>query len=111
MQGTAIVCIEMHINVIDKLEQGQIVSLAFTDARAGFDTVPHTYLLRKLQLIGYPENTLELVDSNLSDRATTVKIEGSESRTEGGPGSPNFWREYFLAVDTDDLHVRGMGRR
>ena len=31
----------------------KVVALAFIDVRAGFDSVPHVNLLRKLEAIGY----------------------------------------------------------
>ena len=45
---------------MDALEEGYIVSVAI-DVSAGFDTVPQSYLLRKLQMIGYAESTLDWV--------------------------------------------------
>ena len=44
---------------MDALEEGYIVSVAFIDARAGFDTLLNSFLLRKLQMIGYPESTMD----------------------------------------------------
>ena len=71
---------------------------------AGFDTIPHSYLLRKLQLLGYHGKTLKWVKSYLTGRTTRVKIETRISKPvktkngipQGGPGSPGFWRKYTI---------------
>ena len=59
LHGTVTASIEMQIQVVDALEEGYIVTVVFIDVRAGFNTVPHSFLLRKVQMIGYPESTLD----------------------------------------------------
>ena len=94
----------MQTHIHREIARGNIVSVCFLDVSAGFDTVPHSYLLRKLQLIGYAGNMLKWVKSYLTGRTTRVKIETRMSRPvitrkgvpQGGTGSPGFWREYTL---------------
>ena len=72
------------------------MSVAFIDVSAGFDTEPHSFRLRKQQMIGYAESTLDWVASYLRGRTMRVRIECSKSTPEvirkgvpqGGPGSP-----------------------
>ena len=73
--GTITAAIEMQTHVYGELAKGNIVSVCFLDVSTGFDTVPHSYLLRKLQMIGYKEKTLQWVKSYLTGRTTKVKIE------------------------------------
>ena len=42
------------------------------DVRPGFVTVPHSFFLMKLPMIGYAESTMDLVVSHLSVRTTKV---------------------------------------
>ena len=66
---------------MDALEEGYIVSVAFIDARAGFDTLLNSFLLRKLQMIGYPESTMDC-------KAPFSNPEGHN--LDPGHGQPNF---------------------
>ena len=40
-------------------EGKKVVALAFIDVSAGFDSVPHVNLLRKLETIGYDKEAYE----------------------------------------------------
>ena len=76
--------------------------LYLLDVSAGFDSVPHINLLRKLEMYGYGDRTLEWLASYLEDREQFVVVEDKESRTysldrgiqQGGPLCPDLWREY-----------------
>ena len=46
---------------------------------AGVDTVPHIYLLRKLEMFGYEDSTLEWVDSYRSNKIQVVQVQASYS--------------------------------
>ena len=50
------------------------------DLSAAFDIVDHPLLLEKLQLYGFAENSVNLIDSYLSGRHQTVYIEGTLSK-------------------------------
>ena len=45
--------------VKDARDGRRVVALAFIDVSAGFDSVPHVNLLRKLQAIGYDGKALK----------------------------------------------------
>ena len=98
--NTALIEIQSHI--LDELEAGNLVSICLLDVSAGFDTVSHTYLLRKLEVIGYNEETIEWIQSYLERRVQMVQIEASKSQgrivkkgiPQGGPMSPPLFREY-----------------
>ena len=78
--------------------------MSLLDVSAGFDTVPHAYLLRKLEALGYSQRTLKWFISYLEDRWAMVQIGGSRSKRrrimkgipQGGPMSPALWREYTI---------------
>ena len=46
---------------------------------AGVDTVPHIYLLRKLERFGYEDSKQEWVDSFISNRIQVVQVQASYS--------------------------------
>jgi hypothetical protein len=96
--GTIRAGIEMQTYVHEELAKGNIVSVSFLDVSAGFDTVPHSYLLRKLQMIGYGEETLKWVSSYLKDRTTRVKIKNKNVKTSENPerSTPRGTREPFF---------------
>ena len=58
LHGTVTASIDMQIQGMDASEEVYIVSVAFIDMNAGFDTV-HSFLLRKLQMMGYADSTLD----------------------------------------------------
>jgi hypothetical protein len=96
----------MQTHVHEELLKGNIVNVCFQDVSAGFGTVPHSYLLRKLQMKGYQGKTLNWMKSYLTNRTTQVKIETRMSRPvktgkgvpQGGPRSPGFCREYTIDI-------------
>ena len=84
----------------------KIVAMAFVDVSAGFDSVPHTQLMRKLEVIGYDKGALKWLSDYLSDRCQYVVVEATNGRRfempvgtpQGGALGPTLWREY-----TNDL--------
>ena len=88
--------IEIQCHMFGEIEAGNIVSLSLLDVSAGFDTVSHTYLLRKLETIGYCEEAIEWLNSYLSGRTQMVQIQDARSTgtrvkkgfPQGGPMSP-----------------------
>ena len=74
---TALLKMGQHVQT--EVRKGNLVSVCFMDIKAGFDTVPHTYLLRKLEMCGYEDSALEWVNSYLSNRTLTVQVEASFS--------------------------------
>ena len=93
-------------------EGNKIVAMAFIDVSAGFDSVPHTQLLRKLEGIGYGTGALKWISDYLTGRSQYVVVEAEDGRRfgmpvgtpQGGALGPILWREY-----TNDLPecVRG----
>ena len=84
----------------------KVVALAFIDVSAGFDSVPHTQLMRKLEAIGYDKGALKWLSNYLTDRTQYVVVEATDGRKydmpvgtpQGGALGPSMWREY-----TNDL--------
>ena len=100
--GTDTALAEVWEYVLGEVEKGRIVVLCVLDESAGFNSVPHVNLLRKLEMYGYGDRTLEWLGSYLDGRKQRVVIEDVESRTysldreipQGGPLCPDLWREY-----------------
>ena len=84
----------------------KVVALAFLDVSAGFDSVPHTQLMRKLEAVGYDKGALKWLSDYLTGRWQYVVIEATDGRKyempvgtpQGGALGPSMWREY-----TNDL--------
>ena len=80
----------------------KIVAMAFVDVSAGFDSVPHTQMMKKLELIGYNNGALKWLSDYLRDRSQYVVGEATNGRRfdmlvgtpQGGALGPRLWREY-----------------
>ena len=81
-----------------------IVAMAFVDVSAGFDSVPHTQMMRKLELIGYDNGALKWLSDYLTDRCQYVVVEATNGKRfdmpvetpQGGALGPTLWREYTI---------------
>ena len=66
----------------DSLEEAgdgkKVVALAFIDVSAGFDSVPHVNLLRKLEAIGYDGESLRWQSDYLTNREQYVVVEATD---------------------------------
>ena len=90
----------------------KVVALAFLDVSAGFDSVPHTQLMRKLEAVGYDKGALQWLSNYLTGRTQYVVVEATNGRKygmpvgtpQGGALGPSMWREY-----TNDLPESCMG--
>ena len=102
--STTTALVEIQIRLTKALEKGKISSLCLVDVSAGFDTVNHIFLLRKLELLGYGDEAIELLHDYLSGRTSVVEVETEHSKPtaidigfpQGGPMSPILFREYTL---------------
>ena len=100
--GTDTALLECWEHVLDEIEKGRIVAMCLLDVSAGFDSVPHVNLLRKLECYGYGDRALRWFSSYLKERTQKVVVEASESKKytldrgipQGGPLCPALWREY-----------------
>ena len=65
---------------VGALEDGELSGVCLLDMSAAFDVVDHTLLLKKLELYGFDSDSLEWIQSYLSDRRQCVSISGSLSK-------------------------------
>ena len=80
----------------------KIVAMAFVDVSAGFDSVPHTQMMRKLELMVYDNKALTWLSDYLTDKSQYVVVEATDERRfdvpvgipQGGALGPILWREY-----------------
>ena len=70
----------MHDTWVGALEDGELSGVCLLDMSAAFDIVDHTLLLKKLELYGFDRDSLEWIQSYLSDRRQCVSISGSLSK-------------------------------
>ena len=104
--GTTTALLEMQESVHQEVERGNIVAVAFLDISAGFDTVPHTYMLRKMEMIGYEPSAIRWMSSYLENRTQVIKVETAYSEEDtiikgvpqGGPMSPIIFRDYTMDI-------------
>jgi hypothetical protein len=66
--GTDTALVEVWEFVLGEVEKGNIVALCLLDVSAGFDSVPHINLLRKLEMYGYSDKALKWLASYLDSR-------------------------------------------
>ena len=114
-RGTHTAMLEVWEYVLNKTEKGELVALDFLNISAGFDTMVHIYLLRKLEVqFGVAEESLAWLASYLEGWLQYTVIEASSSAPrkmtkgapQGGGLSPILWRS-----DTNDIPEAGLRRR
>ena len=76
--STSTALMEVQTRLLTSMEKGKVSSLCLVDVSAGFDTVSNIFLLRKLELYGYDDSTLEWIDSYLSNRVQKVQVSSKE---------------------------------
>ena len=106
-RGTATAILEFQEDVLWATEKGLLLGLGLLDVSAGFDSVPHINLLRKLQVgFGYCSKTLKWLADYLEGRRTYISVEAERSRSrrmtrgipQGGPLCPSLWRCYLAEL-------------
>ena len=112
MRGTSTAMMEVWEYVIEKTEKGDLVALDFLDCSAGFDSMVHLYILRKMEVqFGMSTESVEWLDSYLEGwiQYTVVEAANSTPRRlrngvpQGGGLSPILWRSA-----TNDLPESGL---
>ena len=114
-RGTNTAMLEVWEYVLSKTEKGELVALDFLDISAGFDTMVHLYLLRKLEVqFGVAEKSLAWLNSYLEGWLQYTVVEASSSTPrqitkgapQGGGLSPVLWRS-----NTNDIPEAGLKKR
>jgi hypothetical protein len=113
-RGTNTAMMEVWEFVIRRTENGELVALDFLDMSAGFDTLIHLYILRKMEnQFGMDEDSLEWLASYLKGWIQYTVVEASNSTPrknskgapQGGGLSPILWRS-----STNDIPEAGVRR-
>ena len=115
-RGTNTAMLEVWEFVLRRTELGELVALDFLDCSAGFDTIVHLYILRKLETqFGMDQNSLQWMSSYLQGWTQYVVVEASRStnRTmkrgapQGGGLSPIIWRSATNDIPEAGLVMEG----
>ena len=111
-RGTHTAMMEVWEYVIQKTEKGDLVALDFLDCSAGFDSMVHLCILRKMEVqFGMSNDSLEWLESYLDGWLQYTVVEASNSTPrrmkngvpQGGGLSPILWRS-----STNDLPEAGL---
>ena len=112
-RGTNTAMLEVWEYVLRKTEKGELVALDFLDVSAGFDTLVHLYILRKMEVhYGMEQDSLEWLSSYLEGWLQYTVVEATNSSTrrmkpkgapQGGGLSPILWRS-----STNDIPESGL---
>ena len=111
-RGTNTAMLEVWEYVLRRTERGELVALDFLGVSAGFDTLVHLYILRKMEVLyGMDQASLEWLSSYLEGCTQYVVVEASRSRKrkmtrgapQGGGLSPILWRS-----TTNDIPEAGL---
>ena len=111
-RGTHTAMMEVWEYVIQKTEKGDLVALDFLDCSAGFDSMVHLYILRKMEIqFGMSRESVEWLQSYLEGWIQYTVVEASNSTPrrmkngvpQGGGLSPVIWRS-----STNDLPEAGL---
>ena len=111
-RGCNTAMLEVWEYVLRRTEMGELVALDFLDVSAGFDTLVHLCILRKMETqFGMDQTLLEWLSSYLKGWTQYVVVEASRSRArkmtrgapQGGGLSPILWRS-----STNDVPEAGL---
>ena len=111
-RGTNTAMMEVWEYVTRRTEKGELVALDFLDVSAGFDTLIHLYILRKMQVqFGMDEKSLEWLASYLKGwiqytvmvASNSTPRKNSKGAPQGGGLSPIIWRS-----STNDIPEAGV---
>ena len=106
-RGTNTAMLETWGYVLHKTKKEDLVALDFLDVSAGFNTMVHLYLLRKMEVeVGMGENLLEWLSSYLDNWLQYIVVGASSSATrrmtkgapQGDGMSPILWRSYTNVI-------------
>jgi hypothetical protein len=107
--GTALELLTSMVRTIWRERKGQVATLLSLDISGAFDTVVHERLVAIIKRLGYPSWLQNWVQSFLSERTTTLLVNGKESEAfevragvpQGSPLSPIL----FLLYNEELLRV------
>ena len=119
-RGTNTAMIEVWEYVMKKTEKGELVALDFLDCSAGFDSMIHLYILRKMEVhYGMNENSLKWLSSYLEGWVQYTVVEAANSTPrkmrngvpQGGGLSPILWRSATNDIPEAGLRKQRGGRQ
>ena len=77
--STSTAMIQMYDSWVQAVDKGELTGVCMLDMSAAFDVVDHDILLKKLQLYGFDDGSLQWMKNYLSGRSQAVYIDGSLS--------------------------------
>ena len=119
-RGTHTAMLEVWEFVMRRTERGELVALDFLDMSAGFDTLVHLHILRKMEIqFGMHEDSLEWLSSYLKGWIQYTVVEASNSTPrktrkgapQGGGLLPIFWRSTTNDIPEAGLMREGLRRQ
>ena len=78
--NTTTALIQMYDTWINAYEDGEVSGVCLLDMSAAFDIVDHSLLLKKMELYGFGDDSLDWTRSYLTGRSQCVSINGSLSK-------------------------------
>ena len=78
--NTTTALIQMYDTWVNAYDNGELSGVCLLDMSAAFDIVDHSLLLKKMDLYGFDQESLEWIQSYLSGRSQCVSINGSLSK-------------------------------
>ena len=104
--STTTALLQMHDTWLEALEGGDMVGVCMLDMSAAFDLVDTNLLLKKLNLYGFDENSVQWTRSYLTHRSQGVYIDGAMSSLlalEAGVPQGSILGPLFYTIFTNEL--------
>ena len=78
-KSTQTLILEVHDGLVESLSSGNDAALLILDQSKAYDIIQHSILLDKLRILGFKNQSLNLVKSFLLNRKQYVQVQGKDS--------------------------------
>ena len=72
---------EVHNALVQSLHEGQDTGLIILDQSKAYEIIQHDILIEKLRIVGFQDNSIEIMKSFLGDRKQYVQVQNMKSET------------------------------